>query len=288
MPACLLSAISPSEATSKTSALERRVSARATYCALFLVDETPEAQTVGESAPPLQCRRVASSPKETQMITQPNPHIEAQHAAPDVQHGPDIHLPRRSHLRSGLQEARTTGTQAPNIALAGLQIIVGYEWFLAGGDKLLLGGFPAQLGKLLLPIVDGGQLPGFFASILRELVMPNAVLFGYLIEWGETLAGLELVTAGLLVLLRPPAARFLGGRSAAMFVSGFRLVERLAPLAALGAGLLGFSYFFLDGLPRPWFVPGIAFGGSIDMGLFLTAASVVLVVSQFMQRHQSY
>ncbi len=71
-----------------------------------------------------------------------------------------------------------------------------------------------------------------------------------------------------------------------MFVSGFRLVERLAPIAALGTGLLGLSYFFLDGLPKPWFVPTIAFGGSIDMGLFLAAASVVLVVSQFVQRQQ--
>ncbi|HCJ36650.1 MAG TPA: hypothetical protein DHV65_20445, partial [Ktedonobacter sp.] len=46
------------------------------------------------------------------------------------------------------------------------------------------------------------------------------------------------------------------------------------------------SYFFLDGLPKPWFVPSIAFGGSIDMGLFLAAASVVLVVGQLVQRHQ--
>jgi hypothetical protein len=39
-------------------------------------------------------------------------------------------------------------------------------------------------------------------------------------------------------------------------------------------------------MPKPWFVPRIAFGGSIDMGLFLAAASVVLVASQFVQRHQ--
>ncbi len=221
------------------------------------------------------------------MITQPNPHIQARPAAPDVQHGPHIQRPRRFHLRPGSLETRATGTQPPNIALAGLQILIGYEWLLAGGDKLLLGGFPAQLGKLLLTIVGGGQLLGFFASILRELVVPNAMLFGYLIEWGETLAGLGLVTAGLLALLRPLVERSRGGRSAAMFMSGFRLVERLAPLAAIGAGLLGLSYFLLDGLPKPWFVPGIAFGGSIDMGLFLAAASVILVVSQFVQRHHS-
>src|SRR5216683_3063868 len=109
--------------------------------------------------------------------TQPNPHIEARPAAPDVQHRPSIHLPRRSHLRSAPPETRATGTQPPNIALAGLQIIVGYEWLLAGGDKLLLGGFPAQLGKLLLGIADGGQLPGFFASLLRELVVVLATSF---------------------------------------------------------------------------------------------------------------
>jgi hypothetical protein len=112
------------------------------------------------------------------------------------------------------------------------------------------------------------------------------MLFGYLIEWGETLAGLGLVIAGLLALLRPLVERSIGGRSAAIFMPGFRLVARLASIAALGAGLLGLSYYFLDGLPRPWFVPSIAFGGSIDMGLFLAAASVVLVMSQFVQQHQ--
>jgi hypothetical protein len=220
------------------------------------------------------------------MITQPNPHIEARPAAPDVQHRPPIHLPRRSHLRSVPLETRDAGTQPPDIALAGFQIIIGYEWLLAGGDKLLLGGFPAQLGELLRTIVGSGHLPGFFVAILQGFVVPHAVLFGYLIEWGETLAGLGLVIAGLLMLLRPLVERSLGDRNAAMFVSGFRLVERLASIAALGAGLLGLSYYFLDGLPRPWFVPTIAFGGSIDMELFLAVASVVLVVSQFMQRHQ--
>ncbi len=214
------------------------------------------------------------------MITRPNPHIEVQPAAPDVQHKTPIHLPRRS----ASPETRAAGTHFPNIALAGFQILIGYEWLLAGGDKLLLGGFPAQLGELLLGVVSSVHLPGFFVAILQGLVVPHAVLFGYLIEWGETLAGLGLVIAGLLALLRPLVERSLGGRNAAMFVSGFRLIERLASLAALGAGLLGLSYFFLDGLPRPWFVPTIAFGGSIDMGLFLAAVSVVLVVSQFMQR----
>ena len=208
------------------------------------------------------------------MITQPNTHIEARPTERPVQHEPHAHLPRRS-------------TQTPNLALAGLQLIVGYAWLLAGVDKLLLGVFPAQLGGLLHTAVSSGHLPGFFVAILRGLVVPNAVLFGYLIEWGETLAGLGLVTAGLVMLLRPLAGRYLGGTSAAVFLSGARLLEKLAPLAATGAGLLGLSYFLLDGAPAPWFFPGIAFGGAMNAGLFLAVASVILVVSQFVQWRSS-
>lgn len=185
------------------------------------------------------------------------------------------------------QSTKATGTRPLNIALAGLQLLIGYEFLLAGGDKFLLGAFPAQLGGLLNTLVSGGHLVGFFVAILQGLVAPNAVLFGYLIESGETLAGLGLMTAGLLALLRPLAGRYLSGTSATLFVYVDRLLQRLAPIAAIGAGLLGVSYFFLDGLPAPWFVPSIAFGGSIDNGLFLAAASVVLVVSQLVPQRSS-
>ena len=218
------------------------------------------------------------------MITQPNPQLEARPAAPDVQHRLPIHLPGRPRLHPAPQGTRAIDTHIPNIALAGLQLLLGYEWLLAGGDKLLLGAFPAQLSGMLLALVGGGHLVGFFSAILQGLVAPNAVLFGYLIELGETLAGLGLMAAGLVALLRPLAGRYLSGTSATMFMFGDRLLERLAPIAAIGAGLLGVSYFFLDGLPKPWFVPSVAFGGSIDTGLFLAVASVVLIVSQLMQR----
>ena len=210
------------------------------------------------------------------MITPTNSKIEARPATPPIERGP--------HLRPAPLDKRATGIRTPNIALVGLQLIIGYEWLLAGGDKLLLGNFPAQLRGLLIMSVGGGHLAGFFVAILQGLVMPNSLLFGYLIESGETLAGLGLIATGLVALLRPLARRYLSGTSAALFVYGDRLLKRLAPLAAAGAGLLGTSYFFLDGLPKPWFIPGIAFGGSIDPGLFLAAASVVLIVGQFMQR----
>ncbi|HEX6480233.1 MAG TPA: hypothetical protein VF043_15450 [Ktedonobacteraceae bacterium] len=218
------------------------------------------------------------------MITQPHPQLEARPATPDGQPGHLLHLPGRPHLRPALKDSRAIDTHIPNIAFAGLQLLLGYEWLLAGGDKLLLGVFPAQLGGMLLTLVGGGHLVGFFTAILQGLVAPNALLFGYLIELGETLAGLGLITAGLVALLRPLAGRYLRGTSATVFMFGDRLLGRLALFAAIGAGLLGVSYFFLDGLPAPWFLPSVAFGGSIDNGLFLAVASVILVVSQLVQR----
>jgi thiosulfate dehydrogenase [quinone] large subunit len=231
---------------------------------------------------PFRC--MAGSQQEIPMITQPNPHPQARPAAPDVQHKHRLHLPGRSHLRPGVNDSRTIDTHIPNIALAGLQLLLGYEWLLAGGDKLLLGRFPAQLGGMLLTLVGGGHLVGFFAAILQGLVTPNAQLFGYLIELGETLAGLGLMAAGIVALLRPLVGRSLSGRSATVFMFSDRLLERLALVAAIGAGLLGVSYFFLDGLPAPWFIPSVAFGGSIDNGLFLAVASVILIVSQLIMK----
>ena len=129
------------------------------------------------------------------MNTQPKPHLEARPDAPDVQYRHPLHLPRRPRLRPAPQGTRAIDTHIPNIALAGFQLLIGYEWLLAGGDKLLLGTFPAQLGGMLLALVRGGHLVGFFAAILQGLVVPHAVLFGSLIEWGETLAGLGLMAA---------------------------------------------------------------------------------------------
>src|SRR2546430_137687 len=76
------------------------------------------------------------------MITQPDPQLEARPAVPDVQHRLPLHLPGWAHLRPVPQSTRATGTRPLNGALVGLQLLIGYEWLLAGGDKFLLGAFP--------------------------------------------------------------------------------------------------------------------------------------------------
>ena len=200
---------------------------------------------------------------------------------------PHARILRTRPYRLTTRRAPLPGVSIPNLALAGLQLLIGYEWLVSGVDKVLLGAFPDRMGGLLTAAISGGRLPGFFAALLQNLVLPNAYFFGVMIEWGETLAGLGLVAAGLVTLLRPLAERHLTLRAALVFSYGARLLDMLAPYAAAGAGLLGLSFFLLDGLPLPWFAPSIAYGGAIDTGLFLAVASVILIVGQTLQRQRA-
>lgn len=171
-------------------------------------------------------------------------------------------------------------TTPANVALAGLQLIIGYQWLVSGVDKLLLGNFPDQMGRLLALQISSGKLPAFFAALLQSLVVPNAPAFGYAIMLGETLSGLGLIAAGLFILARPTVEAHITGRLWMVFALTDRLVTTLAPVAAAGAGLLGLSYYLLDGAPTLWFTPSLAYGGAIAPGMVVALASLVLVVAQ--------
>src|SRR5438045_8451400 len=119
------------------------------------------------------------------MITQPNPQLEARPAAPDVQYRLPIRFPGRPRPHPTPQGTRAIDTHIPNIALAGLQLLIGYEWLLAGGDKLLLGAFPAELNGMLLMLVVEGLLLGFLTAILQGLVALLVMLLGFIIDLRE-------------------------------------------------------------------------------------------------------
>jgi len=221
-------------------------------------------------------------PRRTLRRARPAPRITARHHA--VSHD-RLYRPHAHRITTRRMPLHWIST--PNLALAGLQLLVGYEWLVSGVDKALLGTFPDKMGGLLTAAISGGRLPDLFAALLQNLVLPHAQFFGVVIEWGELLAGLGLMAAGLVALLRPLAERYLKLRAALIFSYGARVLDMLAPVAAIGAGLMGLSFFLLDGLPVPWFTASIAYGGAIDTGLFLAVASVILVVGQLLQRQQS-
>ncbi len=182
---------------------------------------------------------------------------------------------------------RATPTTRPNLALAGLELLIGYEFLASGVDKLLYGTFPQSLGGLLSGLLGNGHLPGPFAALLQWLVLPNAVFFGRLIEWGEALAGLGLLASGLCAFLRPLVEARASGRLWRLFAGADRLAVGLAPIAAVGAGLLALSFYLLDGLPTIGFTPSIAYGGALDSGLILALACAIILATRLTSRRRA-
>jgi hypothetical protein len=167
----------------------------------------------------------------------------------------------------------------PPFAFAGLELLLGYAWLLAGVDKILLGNFPAQLAQTLAGTLHGGALPGFFAGFLHAIVLPNGAFFGLLVEYGETLAGLGLIAAGLATLFAPPLERRVAPHAAQWIERMRRLLIALGALAAFGTVFLGIIYYLLDGAPFQGFMPSVAFDGALDPGLQLALGSLVLLAA---------
>ncbi len=103
-----------------------------------------------------------------------------------------------------------------SLLLLPIRIYVGYEWLQAGIEKV---GSPAWTGSQAGAAVRGfaqgalaktaGEHPdvqGWYAWFLREVVIPNSALFGWLVAWGEVLVGIALILGFLTGV-----AAFFGG-----------------------------------------------------------------------------
>jgi hypothetical protein len=199
---------------------------------------------------------------------------EAPHRAPQVPLGD------RDNGQLPLSRPKETLRQPiwrHGVALASLQLIVGYQLWASGVDKLLYARFPQTVGALLASTLQGSHIPAPVAALLRTLVLPNSVLFGYLVEWGEMLAGLGLIAGAVIALVSPLVERRLAPELARWIGRGRRLVAWLALGAAAGGALMGLSFYFIDGAPSQWVMPSVAYGGVLDPGLMVLLGCVALL-----------
>jgi thiosulfate dehydrogenase (quinone) large subunit len=99
---------------------------------------------------------------------------------------------------------------SPKVALVWLvvRVYVGYEWFMAGWDKLQN---PAWVGENAGAAVTGflngalsktsglhPDVSGWYASFIQNVALPNAETFSYLVVYGEVAIGVALIL-GLFV-----------------------------------------------------------------------------------------
>lgn len=155
----------------------------------------------------------------------------------------------------------------PSVCTVGflvVEMIIGYEWFISGLVKFVRGDFPSGLAGELLE--KSGEMPTWYASFVKSVVIPNGVLFGYAIEIAEVLAGVALIVA-------PLAWLFLWNRvSDRMRALGLLSVAA----AAIGGTFLAINLHFANGATHPWLIPGDAFDEGIDLDSILPAIQIVI------------
>lgn len=120
--------------------------------------------------------------------------------------------------------------------IALVQAVVGFEWVKAGWEKVsdpnFIGGLERTIG-----VFASKNPTGWYKDFLTGTVSPNATLFGWLVAYGEFIAGVVLLIA---------AASYLFYGSGADVVSRF-VVPIGAVTALTGGAFLSANFWFAAG-----------------------------------------
>ena len=97
-----------------------------------------------------------------------------------------------------------------NIIWTALRIWLGYEWLSAGLEKVTEGGWVGSTagvgitGFLNAAVAKaGGEHPAvqlWYADFIKNIALPNAEIFSYLVAIGEILVGISLILGALTVV----------------------------------------------------------------------------------------
>ena len=159
----------------------------------------------------------------------------------------------------------------PSVPLIGLlivQMIIGYEWLISGIAKFAAGNFASGLADAL--VAKTAQTAGWYTSFLNNIVIPNGIAFGYLIETAEVLVGIALIVGPLLWI-------FAWDRVSDRMRSTVLL---LMIVASLGGVFMALNFHVANAGNHPWTLPDSGFDEGIDVDLVLSGIQIVIVVVQ--------
>ena len=72
-----------------------------------------------------------------------------------------------------------------------LRFYIGYQWLTAGFSKITSGSFDAS--GFMKMASENSEVPGWWASFLNTVALPNQEFFTFIVMWGELLVGLALI-----------------------------------------------------------------------------------------------
>ena len=142
-----------------------------------------------------------------------------------------------------------------------LRLYLGFAWLKAGIGKVTSDAWTGENAGVAVKGFMGGALAkegdvsGWYAWFLENIVIPNAVPFSYMVAWGEVLIGL-----GLLVGLLTGIAAFFGALMNMSFLMAgtvstnpaMFMIAMFIILAWKVAGWHGLDRWVLPRLGTPW------------------------------------
>ncbi len=155
--------------------------------------------------------------------------------------------------------------------LAAVQAVVGYEWLVSGANKVLSGAFPQGLADALQEgLRDNPNV--WYVDFVRGVVLPQSVVYGYLIQYCELAAGVALLIGALVLCGRLPERG--------------QPYHRLAVAEVAAVTVACFGCFLLCVNLHFWMGDGLissvnttkAFDEGIDLDTLLPPLSLILLV----------
>lgn len=85
------------------------------------------------------------------------------------------------------------------LGIVAIQIVLAYEWWSAGWEKVSSPGFVANISQTLAVFASKNPFP-WYKSFLEGRAMRNATAFAYAVEWSQVLIALALAASAALLL----------------------------------------------------------------------------------------
>lgn len=144
-----------------------------------------------------------------------------------------------------------------------LRLYLGYSWLMAGIGKVTSDAWTGSnagvaikgfLGGALAK-AEAGEVSGWYAKFLEAIVIPNSVLFSYMVAWGEVLIGV-----GLIIGVLTGIAAFFGALMNISFLLAgtistnpvMFMIAMVLIMAWKVAGWYGLDRWVLPTLGTPW------------------------------------
>ena len=162
-------------------------------------------------------------------------------------------------------------TRAARYLLASIQLIIGWEWFVSGTNKVLSGTFPQSLLATLNSGIQNNP-NSWYVTFLQKVAVPQSVPLGYMVEWTEVMVGLALL-AGALILIGKPRMR--GDPQHGLVIA---ISVAVILLAAVGAFFtVNFHFWMGHGI-----IPGIGAAPTdegIDLDALIPPFALVIIIA---------